>query len=228
VRPRTQYYLGFTVLFAMAAAYLFSLYPQPTTPEYVYEIAPVVAVGLVGLIVEWILRVRRPDLEYFKKRDIARNMEVAWRGLWRGKTAAVHWLAYLGGILGFGAVKWPELQRTAPRLTFLGIVVVLSAAGAYGGSMMIRSPRLAAKGLLIVSSLFVAVAVSVPLFHFDGSEWITTGFHLAYFLLAAAALEASAGLIALNEARRRSGPRPIYTPPNLPSQRWLDDDKGNA
>ena len=169
---------------------------------------------MLALIVEWILWVRRPDLDYFKNRDIAKNMEVAWRALWRGRAAAVHWLAYLGGFLGLVVVKWPELQRTASWLTFLGIVAVLCAAALWAGAMTHRYPRLSGKALLGVSGLFLVVAVCAPLFRDDGSGWLTTGFHMSYFLIATAVLEASAGLIALRGAENPTRPSPIYQPPH--------------
>jgi hypothetical protein len=228
MKPRTQYYLGFGIVFAAATAYMFSLYPKPTTPDYVYELAPVFACGLLGLIVEWILWVRRPDLDYFKRRDIAKNMEVAWRALWRGRTAAVHWLAFLGSAVAWGATKWPDLQRTASWLTFIGVAAVLCAAAVGAGGMTLRSPRLAGKALLVISGLFLVLAVCAPMFRDNGSGWLTAGFHLSYFLIATAVLEASAGLIALRGAENATGPSPLYQPPHSASHRWLDDDKGNV
>lgn len=94
--------------------------------------------------------------------------------------------------------------------------------------MTLRSPRLAGKALLVVSGLFLVVAVCAPLVRHDGSEWLTTGFHLSYFLIATAVIEACAGLIALRASENPTPPSPVYQPPHSASHRWLDDDKGNA
>jgi hypothetical protein len=167
----------------------------------------------VGLIGEWILWTRRPDLDYFKRRPLAEGVELAWQTLWKGRTAAIHWLAYMGGLVGYFTVQRAELQRTTSWLLLLSIVVVLSGVAALGGTMIIRTPRLASEGLLVVSGLLAVVAASVPLFHLDGSEWLKRGWHLSYFLAASAVLVGSAGVLAAREVRRLSGPPPIYTPP---------------
>jgi hypothetical protein len=205
VKRRILYDLVGAVVLGGAAGYLFSLLPKSTTPKFVYLAAPICVIDAVVLVVDAILRVRRPDLEMFKKVDPRPGLDEVWRMMWSGKRAAGYWLAWVGGLMSVVVTFAPDIEYTAARVAFAEIGIALGLASAISGAMVRTAPKRSGQALLVASGLFIVLALCVPLFDLQGPDWLATGFHPAYFFIASAVLVFAAAIFALRAAKEKAG-----------------------
>jgi hypothetical protein len=205
VKRRILYDLVGAMVFAGAAGYLFSLLPKSTTPRFVYLAAPICVIDAVVLVIDAILRVRRPDLQMFKRVDPRPSLDEVWRMMWSGKRAAAYWLAWVGGLMGAMVAFAPDIQYTVAGVAFAEIAITLGLGSAGCGAMVRTAPKRSGQALLVASGLLVVLALCVPLFDLQGPDWLATGFHPAYFFIASAVLVFAAGILALRAAKEADG-----------------------
>jgi hypothetical protein len=198
---RIVYRLAGAVVLAAAAGYLFSLFPKSTTPDLIYDIAPLFAVGLVEMIIEITLLRRQSEEDRRRKRKVWDDLgDRIWIAqTLRRRVAGA--LGVLGGVISFTLASAADVERTVSRLAFVEIAMALGAVAIFCAGTIPWSPRRMGRALFVIGGLFVAFAAAVLLMRPLGTNWIVSGLHPLYFLLGSAVLVFGAGLVGLWEAK---------------------------
>jgi hypothetical protein len=195
VKRQTLYPVAMIVVLLGFTAFMISLLLKSDAPEIAYFMAPVGWCALVDVVILAILlnqdrRAGRPDRR---------------RIVWSGQSAVAYALAYAGGLVSALAILSAGIERETPRLVLMELGLTLGLFAMSWGMMILSNPRRSGRALLVVGGLLIVLAAAVPLFDLQGPEWVVTGFHAAYFFIAAAALVLAAGLVALRVAKQAGG-----------------------
>jgi hypothetical protein len=198
---RIVYRLAGAIVLVAVLGYLFSFFPKPTTPDFVYEIAPVLVAGLVELIIEMILLKRQSEEDRRRKRKVWDDLGDR---IWIAQTPRrriASTLGVLGGVISFTLASAADIERTASRLAFVEIAMALGAVAIFCAGTIPWTPRRMGRALFVIGGLFAVFAAAVPLMRPLGTGWIVSGLHPTYFLLGSAVLVFGAGLVGLWEAK---------------------------
>lgn len=207
---RMLYRLVLAVAVCGAIAYLFSLFPNPSTPDFVYEWTPVLLVAVAWLVVEMVLLKRQSASDRLRKRKV---WDEAGNRVWLAQTPrriVGFGLGFAGYLLAFNAVEMPMVGRTVAGLAFLETTRTLAAASLFCSGHLMWAPWRMSRALFVLGSLLIVTAGVAPLVVSDGSEWLSRGFHLSYFLVGSAVLTLASGVVAVTESHHMDEAPDLY------------------
>jgi hypothetical protein len=195
VSRQTVYPVAMIVVLVGFTAFMVSLLLKSDAPEIAYFMAPVGWCALVDVVILAIL------LNQDRKAGRPDRRRIVWSGL----SAVAYALAYAGGLVSALAILSAGIERETSRIVLMELGLTLGLFAMNWVMVILSNPKRAGHALLVVGGLMIVLAAAVPAFDLQGPEWVVTGFHPAYFFIAAAVLVLAAGLVALRAAKEAAG-----------------------